>query len=106
MKLCVTAQGNNLDAPIDPNFGRCRYFLFVDTDTLQFEAVENPNVQASGGAGTNSGQLIANRNVDALLTGDVGPNASRVLTSAGVNVVTQITGTVREAVAAYITGAS
>jgi predicted Fe-Mo cluster-binding NifX family protein len=106
MKLCVTAQGNNLDAPIDPSIGRCRYFLFVDTDTLQFEPVENPNVQASGGAGTNSSQLIASRNVDALLTGDVGPNASRVLASAGVNAVTQITGTVREAVAAYITGAS
>jgi len=102
MKLCVTAQGNNLDAPIDPSFGRCRYFMFVDTDTLQFEAVENPNIHASGGAGTNSGQLIAGRGVDALLTGAVGPNASRVLTSAGVKVVTRITGTVREAVAAYI----
>jgi len=106
MKLCVTAQASNLDAPIDPSFGRCRYFLFVDTDTLQFEAVENPNVQASGGAGTNSGQLIASRNVDALLTGAVGLNASRVLASAGVKIVMRIMGTVREAVAAYIKEAS
>jgi len=106
MKLCVTAQGNNLDAPVDPSFGRCRYFLFVDADTLQFEAVENPNVHASGGAGTNSSQLIASRNVDALLTGAVGPNAARVLAAAGVKVVTRIMGTVRGAVAAYITGAS
>lgn len=102
MKLCVTAKENNLDAPIDPNFGRCRYFIFVDSGTLQFEAVENPNVQASGGAGTNSGQLIASRNVDALLTGDVGPNAARVLASAGVKVVTGITGSVHEAVTTYM----
>ncbi|MGB9578435.1 MAG: NifB/NifX family molybdenum-iron cluster-binding protein [Halothiobacillaceae bacterium] len=106
MKLCITAKGNNLDAAIDPSFGRCQYFIFVDSETLQFEAVENPNTRASGGAGTNSGQLIANKGTDVLLTGDVGPNAARVLAAAGVNVVTGATGTVREAVTAWKKGAS
>jgi predicted Fe-Mo cluster-binding NifX family protein len=106
MRLCVTAQGNNLDASIDLSFGRCWYFIVVDSETLEFEAIENPNMRTKGGAGTNSGQLIANKGVEVLLTGNVGPNASRVLASAGVKVVTGITGSVREAVAAYKRGTS
>ncbi len=102
MKLCITAKENSFDAPIDPSFGRCQHFIFVDSATLAFETVENPNVQATGGAGTSSGQLIANKGAEVLLTGSVGPNASRVLAASGVKVVTGRTGTVREAVAAYL----
>jgi predicted Fe-Mo cluster-binding NifX family protein len=43
MKICVTSQGDNLDAQVDPRFGRCKYFIIVNTDTLEFEAVKNPN---------------------------------------------------------------
>jgi len=69
--------------------------------TLEFEAVENPNIRGTGGAGTSSGQLIANKGASLLLTGDVGPNASRVLASAGVRVVTGVSGSVRAAVVAH-----
>lgn len=105
MIICVTAQGQDLDAAVDPRFGRCRYFLFVDPETLKLEAIENDNVNAAGGAGVRSGQLVADREARLVLTGNVGPNAHQTLKAAGVKIVTGVSGTVREAVARYSEGA-
>lgn len=41
MKMCVTASAGNLDAQIDPRFGRCPYFLIVDSETMKFDVVPN-----------------------------------------------------------------
>ena len=104
MKICVTSQADNLDAELDPRFGRCKYFLFVDKDTLEFEAVENPNIEATGGAGIQSGQLVANKGVTTVLTGNVGPNAFETLKAAGIDVVTGLSGSIREVVEKYKKG--
>lgn len=104
MKICITSKGADLEAEVDPRFGRCRYFVFVDTETLAFEAVENPNLDAAGGAGIQSGQLVAGKGVSAVLTGNVGPNAFDTLKAAGIDVVTGISGTLRQAIATYKQG--
>lgn len=104
MKICVTSNGDNLDSEVDPRFGRCKYFLIVDADTLTFEAVQNPNTEAMGGAGIQSGQLIAEKGVKAVLTGNVGPNAFQTLQSAGVEIITGATGTIKEAIEKYKSG--
>jgi len=101
MKICITSQGDNLDAQVDPRFGRCQYFILVDSESLEFEAVVNPNMDAMGGAGIQSGQLIADKNIKVVLTGNVGPNAFQTLQSAGVDVITGVTGTVKESVEKY-----
>lgn len=103
-KICVTSQGNNLDAQVDPRFGRCLYFIIADPETMQFEAVENPGVGAMGGAGIQSAQLIANKGVEVVLTGNVGPNASQTLGAAGVKVVTGVSGQVKEVIERYKKG--
>lgn len=104
MKICVTAQGDNLDAQLDPRFGRCEYFIFVDIDTLEFEAVKNPNTESMGGAGIQSAQLVANKKVKAVITGNVGPNAFQTLNAAGIEVITGLSGTIKEAIEKYKRG--
>ncbi len=100
-KICITSQGVNLDSQVDQRFGRCQYFLIIDTATLKFEVIKNPNVEAMGGAGVRSGQFISERQVKAVLTGNVGPNAFQTLKSAGIKVITGVSGTVSEAIKKY-----
>jgi len=104
MKIAVTASTRELSSPVDPRFGRCAYFLFVDSETMQFEAVENTNVAAASGAGIQSAQLVANQGANVLLTGSCGPNAFQTLQAAGVEVIVGVTGTVQEAVQQYKSG--
>jgi len=104
MKICVSAMANSLDAQVDPRFGRCQYFIIVDSETMQFEAISNMASDAISGAGIQAAQNIVNRKVDVLITGNVGPNAFQVLSSAGIKVVPNVFGTVREVVEGYKRG--
>ena len=97
MKVCLSSTGDNLDAQIDMCFGRCRYFLFVDTDSMEFEAVDNANIASAGGAGIRSAQLIADKEAQVLLSGNVGPNAFDVLNAAGIKIYSGISGSIKEA---------
>jgi len=103
-KICVTSEGDNLGSKVDSRFGRCRYFIIADTDTLEFEAIENPNIESMGGAGIQSAQLVSSKQVKAVLTGNVGPNAFQTLQAAGIEVFTDASGTIKEAIEKYKKG--
>lgn len=104
MKICVSAVAGGLDAQIDPRLGRCPYFIIVDSETMQFEAVPNVASGAMGGAGIQAAQIIASKGANVVITGNVGPNAFQSLLAAGVRVVTGAYGTVRQAVEKYKKG--
>jgi predicted Fe-Mo cluster-binding NifX family protein len=104
MKLALSSMGPDLDAEVDPRLGRCQYFLIVDTESMEFEAVENPASMAPGGAGIQAAQLIAEKGAEAVITGNCGPNAFQVLSSAGIPVFVGASGRVRDAVEAYKQG--
>ena len=104
MRIAVSASGPTLDAPVDPRFGRCAYFVVVDPSTMVFEAVENSSISAAQGAGIATAQMIAGKGVEVVLTGNCGPNAYRTLEAARVKVITGVTGTVRDAALAYREG--
>jgi predicted Fe-Mo cluster-binding NifX family protein len=86
MKIAVSSAGKDLNAQLDPRFGRCRYFLIIETDTMEFEVFDNENAALGGGAGIQSAQLIAAKGAKALITGHCGPNAMQTLSAAGVQV--------------------
>jgi predicted Fe-Mo cluster-binding NifX family protein len=104
MRVVVSAQGDTLDAPASPVFGRCPTYVFVDSETMEFEAVPNPAMNQGEGAGIQAAQFVLNRGAEALLTGNLGPNAFAVLQAAGVPGYLVPEGTVRQAVEALNVG--
>ncbi|MFC1958890.1 NifB/NifX family molybdenum-iron cluster-binding protein [Chloroflexota bacterium] len=104
MKIAISATAASLDADIDPRFGRCQYFIIADPDTMEFEALENSSAMAGGGAGISTAQMIAGKGVEAVLTGNCGPNAYQGLSAAGIKVITGVSGNVRDAVQIYKSG--
>jgi len=103
-KIAVSSTGPTLDDTVEPRFGRCAYFLIIDPDSMDFEPIENPNIALGGGAGIQSAQLMANKGVSVVLTGNCGPNAFRTFGAAGVEVITGISGQVRQAVEEFKAG--
>jgi predicted Fe-Mo cluster-binding NifX family protein len=104
MKICVTATAGDLNAQVDPRFGRSRYFVFVDSDTMGFEAMANEAIAAPGGAGIQAAQAVVNKGASVVISGNIGPNAFQVLSTAGVKIATGAYGTVQDAVEMYKTG--
>jgi len=102
VKLAITATGDRLDSDVDPRFGRCKYFIFVDPDTMDFEAVVN--AATAGGAGIAAGQTIVTYGAKVVLTGDCGPNAYQVLSAAGIEVYTGVSGKIKDAIKDYKAG--
>ena len=92
MKIAITSTGATLDDQVEARFGRCPCFLIVDTDSMALEAIENPNVAAGGGAGVQSAQLMADKGVKTVLTGNCGPNAFQVFGAAGIQVIVGVSG--------------
>jgi predicted Fe-Mo cluster-binding NifX family protein len=104
MKICITSQGDNFESQVDPKFGRCVYFLIIDLENMSFEAINNPNAQTGGGAGIQAGQLLSDKDVKILLTGNVGPNAFETLKAAQIEIITGVSGKILDAITKYKNG--
>jgi len=104
MKIMITAQDANPDSPVDERFGRASWFILHDTETDSWQAIANTAGQAEHGAGVSAAQAIIDSGASVLLTGHVGPNAFTSLQAAGVQIASQISETVREAVQQYLAG--
>jgi predicted Fe-Mo cluster-binding NifX family protein len=104
VRIAVSSTGPGLESEIDPRFGRCECFVIVDSDSMEAEAVSNPNVMAAGGAGIQTAQLVADKGAQVVLTGNCGPNAFQTLQAAGLEVYVGVTGTVGGAVERFKKG--
>ena len=104
MKIVVSSQGGTLEAPASPVFGRCPTFVFVNSETMDIEALPNPAMSQGGGAGIRAAQFVVNQGAEIVLTGSLGPNAFDVLQAAGVPGYLVGEGTVAQAVAAFQAG--
>lgn len=106
MKIAVTSTGPDQNSPLDHRFGRCPYFILADVgDTgTHFESVSNVNASLGGGAGTASAQLMIDKGVQVVLTGNCGPKSKQALAAAGIEIVAGCTGTVDEVIDQFKAG--
>jgi len=104
VKIAVSALAPYLDADIDPRFGRCQYFVVVDPDTMKFDTIENSSASAGGGAGIATAQTLSGKGIEAVITGNCGPNAYEALAAANIKVVSNVSGKVRDAIQNYKSG--
>ena len=105
MKIAVTSKGTNLDSQVDPRFGRAAYILIIDSETFDFEVLDNKeNVNALKGAGIQAAKMVSEKQAEVLLTGFCGPNAFKVMKAAKIGVANNAEGSVRDAVKAYLDG--
>ncbi len=106
MKIAITAKGSELASEVDPRFGRAAYIVFVDTETMAFEAVDNAeNANSFKGAGIQAATMVHDKKAEVLMTGYCGPKAFQVLQAAGIKVVSDVGGSVEEAVNMFKNGA-
>ncbi len=105
-KVAITAESPELDARIDPRFGRAAGFLIIDPDTMAFDYVDNGRSQVMAqGAGIQAAEIVAGLGAGVLLTGYVGPKAFQALSAARIAVGPNLDNlTVREAVQNYRDG--
>jgi len=101
MKIIVSAKGSTLDAPVGQRFGLSPYFIIVNPQTMEFEAVPNPGADGKRAAGMRAVVLAIGKEVDAVLTGFCSPTAMKYLADNSIAVVTGVKGTVAEAVVQY-----
>jgi len=105
MKIAITAQDKELSSEIDLRFGRAKWLIVADTETGDFQAHDNVvNLNAVQGAGIQTGQNIANLGVEAVITGNVGPNAFKTLNAANIKIFLAEKQTVQDAIDSFKAG--
>ena len=104
MKVAVSSNDEDLNAQLDPRFDRCAYFLVVDPDNMSFEAFENKSAVQGGGSGIQAAQFLASKGVEAVITGNCGPNAVQTLSAARIELFGGQAGAVKEVVERFKAG--
>ena len=104
MKIAITSSDPNIKAQFSPRFGRCANFIFIDTETREWEAFPNPAAGSGGGAGPQAVQFVANHGAEATISGRYGPNAHSALQAAGIQTFVASSGTVGEVLDQFLAG--
>lgn len=103
--IAISAAKKSLDVPVEGLFGRARFFILADPDTGEWEALDNlPNLSASQLIGVTAAHSLVRKNIKTVMTGKCGAKAFEELRSAGVQVILETKGTVRQALERFILG--
>lgn len=104
MKIAFTTTGEDLSAPMEEKFGRSPAFLIFDLSDESVEIIVNGGVDSPQGAGIKAAETIAKAGAKILVTGECGPKACKALESAGIEVYSARSVTVKEALDLYNSG--
>ncbi len=88
MILMISSQGNDLESPANPRFGRAPWFIRYDTQDDTWQAYENQAVHQRGGAGVAAAQFLMDKGVETAISGDFGPNAHQALSAGNIEMYT------------------
>lgn len=108
-KLCIPTTGSGgLDDLVGEHFGRVPTFTIVDSESNDVHVIDNTS-EHMGGAGLPA-ELLSNAGIDVVLCQGLGRRAIELLSAAGIDVYTGVSGTVEQAVDAWkggiLTGAA
>lgn len=99
MKIAISSEGNYLSSTVDPRFGRAKGFILYDTESSDFEYIDNKqNLESEQGAGVQSAVTVINAGAGVVITGNVGPKAFTALSKGEVDIYLCSNCTVSEAV--------
>jgi len=102
MHIAITlADNKGLESSISPIFGRCPFYMLIDPESKEFKIEENPAQSASGGAGVKASQWMIDNEVAAVISGNLGPKAHDVLSSAKIPAFKFQNGSIEETLKAY-----
>jgi len=107
MKVAISTTSGGLDDKVSEVFGRAVSFTTVDLkdgEITNIEVVRNDFAVRGGGAGVAVSRFLVDKGVEAIITGDVGPNALSVLSSAGVKIYSGGGLVVKEAIEKLVKG--
>lgn len=105
MKIAITAQNPSPESQVDPRFGRAAWIMLYDKEKQSWESIDNSaGIDASHGAGIQAAQKVVDHKAVALVTGAIGPKAFKSLSAAVVKIFHGATGTVENALSAYMEG--
>ena len=88
MKIAISSQGKEENSLMDSRFGRCEYFCIYDIEDDGFKVIENTAINSNAGAGIEAANLVLKENIDAIVTGNVGPHANEVLKRSNIKIFT------------------
>ncbi len=105
MKIGLPSNGNDLSQAFASVFGRCSYFVVIDSDNQKvIAAFPNTAQNAAGGAGIQASQSLVDNQVEVVIAPQMGPNAWNVLQNTGIRVYSGINGTIQQNIDAFING--
>lgn len=104
MKIAIPVNGKDMEDGVCLSFGRAPYYLFYETDTDEAVFSSNEAAVSQGGAGIRASQFIADNNVKAAIAPQCGENAASVLTQAGIEIYSSVSGSIKENIEAFKNG--
>ncbi|MCJ7625627.1 MAG: NifB/NifX family molybdenum-iron cluster-binding protein [Anaerolineaceae bacterium] len=104
MKIAISSHDGKFNTQFSSRFGRCNYFVIVDSETRSWDVLSNPAASAGGGAGSQVVQFLSDNRVEVIISGRFGPNAFFALQAAGVQAYKASRGTPEELLEKFIAG--
>lgn len=86
MRIAVSVTGKDKNSLLDVRFGRCNYFKIFDMESNEENNIQNKGQLSGGGAGIAAAEQIIDEKVDVVITGNVGPNAYKLLDGSDIKV--------------------